>query len=109
MTRPAAKVFAECDTGEQLDGQNHPTAGKEPDRHFKMKKQRIQDDPQDVVAMLTIGRERKVQNHVYQQLGLATWATETWPLPSNSRPYGVIKYLFPLKRPSGGRLTSHEL
>ena len=87
MTRPAAKVFAECDTGEQLDGQNHPTAGKEPDRHFKdMKKQRIQDDPQDVVAMLTIGRERKVQNHVYQQLGLATWATETWPLPSNSRP-----------------------
>ena len=64
VTRPAAKVFAEC---EQLDGQNHLTAGKEPDRHFKdMRKQRIQDDPQDVVAMLTIGRERKVQNHVYQ-------------------------------------------
>ena len=131
MTRPAAssiekvigKVFAEYDTGEQLDGQNHhPTAGKEPERHSKdIEQLQIQEDQaQDMVAATgqdgqnaIVERERKVQNHVYQQLvlrpGLPLWLVNL-PLPSNSRPYlGVLKHWFPLIRPSGGRLTSHEL
>ena len=122
MTRPApssikkviGKVFAEYDTGEQLDGQNHhPTAGKEPEEHSKDigSQPWIQEDQaQDVVAATgqdgqnaIVERERKVQNHVYQQLvlrpGLPLWLVNL-PLPSNSRPYeGVIQHWFPLIRP----------
>lgn len=104
MTRPAAssigKVSAECDAGEQLDGQNcHPTAGKKPEKHSKdIEQPRFQDDQaQDVVAILTIAEwERKVQNHIYQQLVLRSAATfmagqptpPTYPSPAIA---GLIK------------------
>jgi len=111
VTRPAAssikkvigKVFAEYDTGEQLDGQNHhPTTGKEPEEHSKdIEQPQIQEDQaQDMVAATgqdgqnaIVERERKVQNHVYQQLvlrpGLPLWLVDlphhpplTYPSPA---------------------------
>ena len=72
-------LFTENNTGGQLDTQNDdPTAGKGQENGSKgIEQPQIQDDQeQDVVdddsgedgQDLIEGRERKVQNHAYQQL-----------------------------------------